>query len=273
MLRPFDRLTMSGYWWAGLARLPPAGHNGRMSKLSQKISRVGRFDSAPLGFGAMASPKSESTMLLVARLAASESKRLGDLAKAGVDVALIDSPSAQKLPDAGDLIVGAVLSSGDGALAAGLREAGYDFLCIDPNSVQADVLLEEQLGFMFPADPAAEDSELRLLETLNLDAVLLPAVNGPLTVRQQLSLRRVALLTRKPMLVAVSDVLEGNQLRGLRDSGTVGLVVDGKADKTVAAMRKAIDELPARRRRREDRQSALVPAMGLRQSTEPEEDE
>lgn len=244
-----------------------------MSKLSQKISKVARFDSAPLGFGAMTSRKSEPTMLLVARLAASESKRLGDLAKAGVDVALIDSPSAQKLPAAGEIIVGAVLSNGDGVLAASLREAGYDFLCIDPNSVQADVLLEEQLGFMFPADPAAEDSELRLMETLSLDAVLLSAVTSSLTVRQQLSLRRVALMTHKPMLVAVSDVLEGNHLRGLRDSGTVGIVVDGKADKTVAAMRKAIDELPARRRRREDRQSAIVPAMGLHPSSESDEDE
>jgi len=244
-----------------------------MSKLSQRISRVARYESGPLGFGAIANRKSEQTMLLVVRLAANDARRIADLAKVGVDIALIDSPGTQKLPDAGELIAGGVITSGDSTIAASLREAGFDFLVLEPESVQADVLQDEQLGFVFAMSPAAEDSELRLLESLTLDALLLPAVKAPLTVKQQLELRRVALLAHKPLLVTLPDVIAGPQLRSLRDSGVIGVVVDGKADKTIAGVRKAIDEMPPRRQRREERTTALLPSMGFRSAPEEHDDE
>ena len=248
-----------------------------MSKLSQKIARAGRFESAPMGFGMAVNRKSEPTMLLGVRLPASESNRLKELAGKGVDLALLDNAKpGQKLAGTGELVAGAFITEGDSETAAAFREAGIDFLAVDPAAVSAAIIDDEQLGFVLPVPPDASDTDLRILETLPLDALLVAAPAGAFTLQQYLALRRIAMLVQKPLLVEIHGQINGSQLKSLREAGVAGvLLVDNATDQAVAALRQAIDSLPSRRRRRTEHADALLPRLGqppaLEESEEPED--
>ena len=53
-----------------------------------------------------------------------------------------------------------------------------DFVVLDGESAMADTLLEEGLGFVLLVGSEADDTRLRLLSDLNLDALVLPPPNG-----------------------------------------------------------------------------------------------
>jgi hypothetical protein len=101
--------------------------------------------------------------------------------------------------------------------------------------------------------------------------------HGPLTVRSQLELRRVYILTRTPLLVPVRADIGAGDLESLRDVGVVGVAVDGHESDAWArlpALRKAIDGLPApKTRRREERPEAVLPVGAMAPSSAEEEEE
>jgi len=79
-------------------------------------------------------------------------------------------------------------------------------------------------------DGADDDTYLRVLESVALDAILLPDWKGPLTLKKQLELRRIAALARKPLLLPVELSVESGDLECLRDAGVSVLLLDGDMD-------------------------------------------
>ncbi|MBI1886253.1 MAG: hypothetical protein HYS09_08095 [Chloroflexi bacterium] len=248
-----------------------------MSKLSQRIRKAVRVEAAPMGFGVSAARKPGPTMLLLARLPADDAKRLKEAAEKGADAVLFDGGDASrlKLRDNTDILWGALVPEARADTVGRLKEAGADFLAFAPEGTGADVLLDEQLGFVLAVNSDLSDAALRVLEGLPLDALLLPRLDSPLTVRRQLDLRRLYLLSRTPLLVEVPPDVEASQLRVLRESGVAGVVVDGKSGwNRLQSVRAAIDGLPpGRGRPREERAEAILPAAVAAAVPEEEEEE
>ena len=233
-----------------------------MSKLRERISSTRERRSAPFGFG----PRSRTTesqrhVLVLADVDGAEAA--SQAVAAGADALLSGAEGIEAAVEAADgrpVGVRVEAATSDGADA--LIEAGADFLVFDDAQTEAAALLRPELGHVaLLADASAAEEDLRLLQPLDLDAILLPSARAAATVRDQLLTRRIAELTRKPLIVPVDASVDATQLEVWRDAGALVALISGDAE-AVAAVVAAAAAVPAPRERREDRPNALVPAPG-----------
>ena len=245
-----------------------------MSKLAEKIRRATRLQTTSLGFGAARS-SSESTMVLAALTA--DPAAVADLARRGADAVIVDlsrSSGAPPKPAATDaVVVGAFIGAKAEGESAACKEAGYDFVVFDPDTAAAAALQEESIGYVLVLPQDLSDADVRTLEGLQLDAIDVGPIDRALTVRRQLDLRRVFGMTRKPMMARLRADVSGAELQALRDTNVVIIATDS-AD-AVDRLRKTIDALPPRRRRKEseERPTPLVPHAAMGPGEEEEEEE
>ena len=255
-----------------------------MSKLGKKIRKITRVEPAPLGFGLAAARPRPPSLLLVVCGPAPGMRAPADLLDSGLDALLLSlnpekeaNEAARWAKAAGDLPCGVRVPSAARETVATLKQAGVDFLAFDDESASADVLLDAEMGYVLTLSGDPSDTLLRAMADLPLDALWLADWHGPLTVRAQLELRRIYLLARTPLLVPVRADIGAGDLECLRDTGVVGVAVDGHehgAWDRLPALRKAIDGLPPpRARRREERPEAVLPVAALAPSSAEEEEE
>jgi len=105
-----------------------------------------------------------------------------------------------------------------------------------------------------------EDAELRLLRPLDLDGAVVTAPAGPLTVRDQLRLRRTADLVRKPLFARVAQAVDAATLEVWRDAGVAAVLVSDPA--LIATVASAADAVP-RPRESKERREVLVPSVQM----------
>jgi hypothetical protein len=230
-----------------------------MSKLSDRIRRAARPDPAPIGFGTMSRTQTPS-MLTVVRLGGDVAKA-SDAAQAGADAVIAEGDPA-KLKDA-PAIVGVKPGKADAAAAAALRDGGADFLVLEPASALAESMLDDKLGFVLELRDEIDDTHLRLIGELSLDAIIVPAPAPPVTLARLLEYRRIGALARAPLLAEVGPDIDAALLHVLRESGTAGVIVDASGLGGLGGLRERIASLPprgARKRDSEDRAQPIVPA-------------
>ncbi|HLE02594.1 MAG TPA: hypothetical protein VI877_03790, partial [Dehalococcoidia bacterium] len=163
-------------------------------------------------------------------------------------------------------------ATSDQEAADRFKKLGADFLVLGMEA-DAAILLKEDLGFVLAIEEETPDGSLqdpegmpdtllRTLEALPLDGLLLSLPSGPLTLRRQLELRRLGLLSRQTILIAAAESPSSEDLQGLREAGIMGiaLLIDqaGK-EKGLDVLRQAVDSLPPRRPRREEKPTAILP--------------
>lgn len=247
-----------------------------MSKLADKIRKATHAEPGPIGFGAVAADKAAPTLLCLVRLAGGQAKEAAQAAAGAADAFILDgadvshlSGLAEKL---GDATLGVRCTKADRATTAKAREAGADFVVIDSESA-AESILEEKLGYVFVTPHEVSDIVLRVMETLPLDALLVPPPDGSFTLRRLLDLRRLSLFTRAPLLMEVPPDAGAPHLQALREAGVVGVILDGRHLGRLAALRAMLESLPPRGRRREERAEAILPAAVASVAAEEEEEE
>lgn len=252
-----------------------------MSKLAERLRRALRVDAPAMGFGA-ATRASNPSLLLAAILPSASAETAREAASRGADTCLVkgsehkDQQVKQVIEALGDVPCGLHSGRVDAEVAAHLAELGVDYTVFDPEEGLATALLESKLGHVLSLPNDLSDIHLRVLEALPLDAVLLEPRDGPLTVRQQLELQRISALTRKPLILPVSPQITSGELQVLREAAVVAVAVeaDGKgALDGLAVLRKLIDDLPPRQRRREERGEAILPRIAEAPSAAPDEEE
>jgi len=203
-------------------------------------------------------------MLCIVRLNSSEANKAEEAAKKGANAVIIEGGDAGKVKDfakkAPNLILGVRPQKTERDEVASLREAGADFVVLDAESGMADSLLEEKIGFILLARSESDDTRLRLLAELNLDALIPPAPDGSLTIERLLELRRVSALGRTPLFVDVSGDADPSRLQALRESGVAGVIIEGSALGKLGKWSETIAALPARGKKREERSEATIPA-------------
>jgi hypothetical protein len=230
-----------------------------VSKLAEKIRKVTRTQSQPLGFGSTRTA-TEPTLVLAARC--DDASSAAELARRGADAVIVGSAKSAAATGAAagikDTIAGAWLPGKQAGEAKAYREAGFDFIVFDPDRTAATAVLDEDAGYVMALPSGLSDAETRALESFQLDAIDVGKIEGPLTVRKQMDLRRLFAMTRKPLMAAVPGDVDAAELEALRDANVVVVVAQDAA--AAERLRKTIDALPPRRRRKdEERPTPLVP--------------
>ena len=235
-----------------------------MSKLADRIRKAARPEPAPLGFGARVARPSTTSLLLIVRLSSGDANKAEEASKKGADVIIIDGGDAGRTKEASGkgaaVSVGVRPNGADRKSVSALREAGADFVVLEAESTSAEAMLEKDLGFVLDHSGDFDDTALRILGELGLDAMIIQSPGEKLTLAELLKLRRLATLTRVPLLTAVKPDAEAGYLHTLRDSGVAGVIVESSALGKLADLRSRIESLPARGRRREERAEAVLPA-------------
>ena len=251
-----------------------------MSKLADLIRRATRTEPAPIGF-APVSRQLPPTMVLVAFVGERWAKGAADAVAAGADAVLLTGrPSEKELAEAVSAAdgrpCGLIASEASGEQASRLREAGLDFVVLEPQT-PASALLDEKLGFVLHLRDELTDTQLRVLDALSLDALYLGQETGRLTISRQTELQRIGGLARKALLLAVQPDAGQDDLRCLREAGVALVGVDTKeraAGDAITRLRGVIDGLPRRRKPRgEERPSVSLPGTAAPHEHEEEEEE
>jgi hypothetical protein len=232
-----------------------------MSKLSERIRSAARSVPAPFGFGAAMAPAKTPSMLIVVRLAANESGKSADAGKAGADAIIVAGDPAKA--KANGAILGAALDKTDRNAATAAREAGVDFLLLDPATALAEAMLDQKLGYVLQLNEPLDDTRTRIVGDLNLDAIIIPSPPPPVTLAQLLEIRRVAGLARTPLLIQADAGIDASLLQVLRDSGAAGIVVDASGIGKLSQLKERIAGLPAAGRRHEERAEVTVSANAV----------
>lgn len=245
--------------WLGLVAIMTL-----MSKLEERIKKVMRTAPAPMGFAVAAAREAEPTMLTVVRLSSGDVGKIGDAVSKGADVVIVETSDAGKLKRESDKaagsVVGASLEKAARSDVASLKEAGAAFVALDADAAKAEALLEKNVGFVLSVGLEAEDTDLRLIGDLSLEALIVPQVAAGFTVRELLRLRRIAALARTPLLIEVDAGIDASSLQALRESGVAGVIVGGSSIGKLGKLRETIGSLPPRGRRREEKAEATIPA-------------
>lgn len=236
-----------------------------MSRLAERIRKTSRVEAAHLGFGPAVQRATNATMLAGARVETNEASKTGDAAARGADFVIVDGGDAGKLKDhrakAGDVIIGARVEKADRNAVRKLVEAGADFIVLDAATGLAEATLEDKPGYALVLSGEEDDTRLRLLSELGLEALIVDAPESPVTIERMLRLRRIAALARTPLLVEADGNSDASLLQVLRDSGAAGVIVTAGAIGKVAELREKIAALPARGKKRyEERSEATIPA-------------
>lgn len=253
-----------------------------MSKLAERMRKALRVGSQPIGFGA-STQTSNPSLLLVAFLQSPSADAAKKAAERGADTCLITAPDpkdskiGQVVEALGDIPCGLDSPQADGEAAAHLAELGVDYAALEPDTALASALLDAKLGHVISLESELDDIYLRTLEALPVEAILLRRWEGPLTVRRQMELQRISGLARKPLIVPVSPDVTSVDLQVMREAAVAAVGLDASSDSlldSLASVRKLIDELPPRRRRREHEADAVLPRVAdVVASADDEEEE
>ena len=260
-----------------------------MSKLLDRLERVNRGPTASLGFGAAARVEKTRAMALVGTLSdpGKAVEGASDLAKIDADGALIDGLDLKKiqkqLAQALDTVPWGVRVPGlNSEQVSQYKEQGCDFMAFPAGNALLEALGEADTAYILSIQPDIDDKLLRAIETLPVDAVLLPfkSADPPLTLQHLLTISSVRRAFSKYLLLELPGAPTSKEMEALRDIGVNGLVVDTtvvSAEK-LAGLHEELLALPRRKRDRSERATAILPGTLYQQSGTPsrreeEEDE
>ena len=220
-----------------------------------------------MGFGAnKRDDQSPPTIAIIGRITSGALEADPELASADVDALLVDIGKATKKAigavskAAGERLWGVRANGLTDEQLAQLKEAGCDFIILEPASSSASILDEEDIGKFIPVDADLEEGVARAMHDLPIDGALFSVEEMlPLTVRKLIELQLVRGLVDGPFLATVPLDIGRGDLISLRTADVNGLVLDLTSSDAIAALRKTIADLPRRKNGPSHSGMALVP--------------
>lgn len=237
-----------------------------MSKFRQLIRDTGKTTA---GFGFALTRQSKTRHILVLAEAATAAAATA-AAGAGVDAVLFTGASSDvgAVASAAGKPTAVWLLDADRASVQAARDAGADFFVFDDGRAHASSMAVEEVGRVLVLGADHDEQRLRSIAGIDLDAVLVTGDPDALTVRDLLSLRRVAGYAGAPLLVASEQSPSAAALEAWRDAGAAAVLVRGDAT-VLRAVVEAAEAVPAPRRRRNE---GVTPSLGLRVAAPAEHD-
>ncbi len=212
-----------------------------MGRLIEKLEKMQRSTGTRLGFGPATTVTSRS-LAIVGVLASTDAKLAVTAVENGADALLVRSGGKKTAPNIPEGIpLGVERPS---------AEADFDVVEMsDPLTTRHEGADGDTLLLL---DQHLPDEVFRTLEALPVDGYIVSGLAAPATYESMVGLYRVTRATTKPVLVRVETEVDASVLRALRDGGVSGVMVDvGNASqaKSLASLRKALDSLPAKKKR------------------------
>ena len=244
-----------------------------MGKLIDKLERMGKTEGPRLGFSASASSKPAS-MALVGVLPDVNQELAAAAVEGGADCLLVRRAGGKKSKASLAQALGVAESipcGGEVAGSEGEDGAGWDFAVLEAADPLGPLLEAEDVDKALRLEADPPDSLLRALETLPIDAAILPEPAASLTLQALVPYYRVARATSKPILAYLPAAGEP-PLSALRDAGIAGVLVgveNAAQAKALAQVRKAIDELPPKKAKAG--RVRATPSLGLTAMPQPAE--
>lgn len=226
-----------------------------MSKLAEQMRRAARTEARPVGF-TIAATTARRTMLVVAEVASDAAS--GITTADALLYAESVGDAALKRAAAGPLPVGVRVAKASRERVAALKAAGVDFVVIGDESAAA-ALMEEGISYILDVPGEPSDTELRTMDSLPVEALLVSSVDGALTIKRSVGLRRFVAFARKPLMMLYAGTPDGAELESLRELNVLLLLAPAAS---AAALREQVSQLPPRRRRREE-STVGVPGLML----------
>lgn len=244
-----------------------------MSKFLDRMEKIRNGSPMPIGFGAAARAEKLPGMVLVGLISRDHPAGVAVVANLAPDAALLaglSGPPAikalcQSLPSS--VPWGTQVLSLTEVEAQGYRDSGCDLLAFSLSDTSVSAIASEEVARILCVDPGIEERELRAIESLPVDALLLPMhrVSGPWTLRDLASVGSVSRRVSKYILVEVSQPPGRKELEALRDIGVHGLLVDVGAvsSEALAELKTALLEMPRPKSPKGGRASALLPGSAF----------
>ena len=247
-----------------------------MSRFLDRMERISSGAGAPMGFGAAPREKLPGLALVGQVSGADHAAAIPLVAQLRPDAVLfcglIGSPDMKELGQAlASVPWGARLASLNEEEARTYREGGCDLLAFPLLGTSVAAVSNEDLGRILCVDPPLEEGDLRAIDSLPIDGLLLSAksVSGSWTLRDLATVAAISRRSNKFVLVEATQPPSPPELEALRNAGVRGLVVDlsSSSPEALAQLKTALLEMPRRRPSRRDRPTAILP--GFTQPLEP----
>ncbi|MDE2861152.1 MAG: hypothetical protein OYI31_00140 [Chloroflexota bacterium] len=237
-----------------------------MSKLIDRLEKVGTVAPAPMGFAAGRAAERAPALLMLALSGAKDAASTGLQADGCIiSAAKATKPQLKAAKQAmGDQLWGLWPGTANGVSLDQIKEQGGDFVVFSSVDTPAELLADEELGRLIVIPIEFPEELGHSLEDFPVDAVVVAGLEdaSPLSVKALMQVRAVRDLVAKPLLLLRAKPLNRGELVVLQDVGIQGLVVDCAkvAEEDASRMAEDIKGLPPRRQKR-DHAGALLPRV------------
>jgi hypothetical protein len=257
-----------------------------MSRLIDKLTKANRTTSQPMGFRTARTDREEPKMLLIASVILSSTGLAKD-STAGADAVLLHAGKAGLSPKVIKTAMASMSAIPCGVyledIGAGntdaVIKAGCDFLVFTEASPVEAMPQDEATGKILQVEQSLEDSLIRVINNLPLDAVLASdayRTKDALTWNHLMNLQRLSSLLTGPLLVPVASGISSSELKAIWEADVDGLIIEADTSRPdyFKEIRKTISDLPPRTARKHGKSEALLPRTGGTQPTvTPDEEE
>ena len=246
-----------------------------MSRFIDKLNRLSRAESQPIGFRMTQAAPPTPKIQLVVTLAQESVESLADYV-AGADAGLLriskTSSGARSLQKISKLMPdipwgGWLVGSGPGGIKQ-ITGAGYDFVVFPAGDTPLAMLQNDEVGKILEVEASLGEGLLRAVNELPVDAVLIAGEQREghfLTWQHLMLFQRFADLLTKPLLVSVPSNVTAGELQALWEAGADSVVVEiraGQPQDRLKELRQVIDKLVFPSPRRRQKLEPLLPRTG-----------
>ncbi|HIM81027.1 MAG TPA: hypothetical protein EYM54_13110 [Dehalococcoidia bacterium] len=238
-----------------------------MSKFLDSLEKISIIAPAPLGFGVRREQRPPGMALIVQISSdhASGCEAISDLSPEAVLLSGIDDLAALKKIAPGLPSVPWGLSPGtiDEDSVNGYKEAGCDMLAFGLADTPVSVLKSEEMARLLCLDPSADERQLRAINPLPVDAVLIDVTSqsGTWTLADLTNITAISSRVSQYILVSISEPPGAKDLEVLRDAGVHGVVVDAGSVsmESLSKLKSDLQEMPRAQPGRKNRNAAVLP--------------
>jgi len=241
-----------------------------LGKLTDQLAALGQTSRPTLGFGRAEQPRHSAAMLLIAEATGGEPQSRLREAGAFVDAFLFRGRSGRPVPPDATLSAlegktwgaGGCMAVPDGLDA--LKNAGCDFILVDGDGAPGAVLRDDGMARGLTIRPGLSEERARAVEDLPFEFLVLETgeESWPISLASLMHLQGAVSMVSKHILLRVRQLPPPDDLPLLRDMPVSGLLADlSTADEaTLAAQRKALDDLEPRKPRQPLEQTPTLAA-------------
>jgi hypothetical protein len=254
-----------------------------MSRLIDKFHKAARSSVQPMGFNISRNAALEPGLLILVSIAPDAVKNNNEIRRAsGILLRRDSSPLTASgikkiVEDLPDVPVGLYLEDADNQEEKSLAEIGCDFLAFPASSRVFAPSTDKKTGHILEVDSAMDDSLLRAVNSLPVDAVLLSDTfaGGALVWHDLMIFQHLANTLAKPLIINIPADITPEELKAVWEAGADAVVVEASAMKAggLKKLREDVGKLPPRTARKRGVVDVILPRTGGEPHVAPSPDE